>query len=138
MAGIFDILFNQNLKAMSKQVKLPAVIETFIKASNNHDSNAYISTFSEDALVNDIARNFWGKDQIRNWADKEIIAPKVTFKANEIVEHYGDFLITALIDGDYDKSKAPDPTYLDYFFTVNNDKIVKMIVIKNNEKSAKA
>jgi ketosteroid isomerase-like protein len=122
---------------MSKQVKLPAVIETFIKASNDHDSNAYLSTFSEDALVNDIARNFWGKDQIKNWADEEIITPKVTFKANEIVEHYGDFLITALIDGNYDKSKAPDPTYLDYFFTVNNDKIVKMIVIKNNEKSAK-
>lgn len=122
---------------MSKQVKLPAVIETFIKASNDHDAKAYISTFSGDALVNDIARNFWGKDKIKEWADKEIIAPKVTFKVDEVVEHHGDFLITALIDGDYDKSKAPDPTYLDYFFTVKNDKIVQMIVIKNTEKSAK-
>ncbi len=122
---------------MSKQVKLPAVIETFIKASNDHDSKAYIATFSEDALVNDFARNFWGKEKIRDWADQEIIAPKVTFKADEIIEHYGDFLITALTDGNYDKSKAPDPTYLDYFFTVKNDQIVKMIVIKNTEKSAK-
>ncbi|MDB5156509.1 MAG: hypothetical protein JWR50_1216 [Mucilaginibacter sp.] len=122
---------------MSKQIQLPAVIETFIKATNDHDGNAYIATFTEDALVNDFARNFWGKDQIRNWANKEIIEPKVTFKADEIVEHYGDFLITALTDGNYDKSKAPDPIYLDYFFTVKNDKIVKMIVIKNNEKSAR-
>ena len=122
---------------MSKQVQLPAVIETFIKASNDHDGKAYIATFSEDALVNDIARNFWGKEQIKDWADKEIIGPKVTFKAEEIIEHHGDFLITALVDGDYDKSKAPDPTYLDYFFTVKDDKIVKMIVIKNKEKSAK-
>jgi ketosteroid isomerase-like protein len=122
---------------MSKQIKLPAVIETFIKASNDHDGKAYISTFSEDALVNDIARNFWGKDKIKDWAEKEIIEPKVTFKADAIVEHYGNFLITALIDGDYDKSKAPDPTYLDYFFTVKNEKIVQMIVIKNTEKSAK-
>jgi ketosteroid isomerase-like protein len=122
---------------MSNKIKLPEVIETFIKASNDHNGEAYISTFSEDALVNDIARNFWGKDQIKDWADKEIIAPKVTFKADGIVEHHGDFLITALIDGDYDKSKAPDPTYLDYFFTVKNGKIVKMIVIKNNEKSAR-
>ena len=121
---------------MSNQIKLPAVIETFINATNDHDGDAFISTFTEDALVNDFARNFWGRKQIKDWADKEMIEPKVTFKANEIVEHYGDFFITALTDGNYDKSKSPDPTYLDYFFTVKNDKIVKMIVIKNKEKSA--
>ena len=66
-----------------------------------------------------------------------MIEPKVTFEAYDIIEHYGDFLVTSLTDGNYDKSKAPDPTYLDYFFTVKNDKIVKMIVIKNKEKSAK-
>jgi ketosteroid isomerase-like protein len=132
----FDLLFNQNFKAMSNQTQLPAVIETFINAMNSHDSDMFISVFAEDALVNDFARNFWGKDQIKAWADKEIIEPKVTFTADEIVEHYGDFLITALTDGNYDKSKSPDPTYLDYFFTVKNDKIVKMIVTKNKEKSA--
>jgi ketosteroid isomerase-like protein len=121
---------------MSKQVQLPAVIETFIKAMNDHDADAFIATFTADALVNDFARNFWGKERVRDWAEKEIIEPKVTFKANEIIEHYGDFLITALTDGNYDKSKAPDPTYLDYFFTVKDDRIVKMIVIKNKAKSA--
>ena len=122
---------------MSNQTQLPAVIEKFIKATNDHDGDKFISTFTEDALVNDFARNFWGKNQIKDWADKEMIEPKVTFKADEIVEHYGDFLITALTDGNYDKSKAPDPTYLDYFFTVKDNKIIKMIVIKNREKSAK-
>ncbi|MDP9077772.1 MAG: nuclear transport factor 2 family protein [Bacteroidota bacterium] len=122
---------------MSKQVHLPAIIETFIKATNEHDGEGFISTFADDALVNDFARNFWGKKQIRNWADEEMIQPKVTFKAEEVIEHYGDFFITALTDGNYDKSKAPDPTYLDYFFTVKDDMIVKMIVIKNKEKSAK-
>jgi ketosteroid isomerase-like protein len=122
---------------MSKKTKLPAVIESFIKATNEHDGKAFISAFTEDALVNDFARNFWGKEQIKNWADKEMIEPKVTFEADDIIEHYGDFLITSLTDGNYDKSKSPDPTYLDYFFTVKNDKIVKMIVIKNKEKSAK-
>jgi len=122
---------------MSNNIQLPPVIEQFIKASNEHDGKAYIATFSEDALVNDIARNFWGKDQIKQWADEEIISPKITFKAYEIIQHHGDFLITALIDGNYDKSKSPDPTYLDYFFTVKNNRIVKMIVIKNKIKSAK-
>jgi hypothetical protein len=61
---------------MENQTKLPAVIEMFINASNEHNGDKYISTFADDALVNDVARNFWGKDEIRNWADKEIIEPK--------------------------------------------------------------
>ena len=54
-----------------------------------------------------------------------------------IVEHYGDFMITALTDGNYDKKLAPDPTYLDYFFTVKDEKIIKMFVIINKVKSFK-
>jgi ketosteroid isomerase-like protein len=121
----------------NETTKLPAVIRSFIKATNDHDGEAFINTFADDALVNDIARNFWGKDSIKQWSDKEIIDVKITFEADEIVEHYGDFMITALIDGNYDKSKAPDPTYLDYFFTVKGERIVKLIITKNKEKSAK-
>jgi len=121
----------------SETVKLPAVIQSFIKATNDHDGDAYINSFVDDALVNDFSRNFWGRDSIKQWSDKEIIGDKVTFEADEIVEHYGEFIITALTDGSYDKSKSPDPTYLDYFFTVKDNKIVKLIITKNKEKSAK-
>jgi ketosteroid isomerase-like protein len=117
--------------------KLPTVIQSFIKATNNHDGEAFIETFADDALVNDFARNFWGKDSIRQWSDKEMIGDKVTLEADEIVEHYGEFMITALTDGNYDKSKSPDPTYLDYFFTVKDNRIVRLIITKNKEKSAK-
>lgn len=122
---------------MLTQTLLPAAIKDFIKATNDHDGDAFIATFAKDALVNDFARNFWGIDEIKKWCDKEMIGDKVTFKADEIIEHYGDFIITALTDGNYDKSKSPEPTYLDYYFTLRDDKIVKMIVIKNKEKSAK-
>src|ERR1700733_8523996 len=122
---------------MSKQTELPVVIKAFIKATNDHDGNAFINCFSDDAIVNDFARTFMGADAIRKWSDKEMIEDKVTFTIDEVIEHYGDFMITSLTDGNYDKSKAPDPTYLDYFFTVKGDKIVTMIVIKNKKKSAK-
>ena len=56
----------------------------------------FIRTFAEDALVNDIVRNFRGKALIKNWSDREIIDVKVTFAADEIIEHYGDFIVTAL------------------------------------------
>ena len=121
---------------MSKKIELPAILKNFIKATNDHDGGAFISCFTKDALVNDFARNFWGVDAIKKWSDKEIIGDKVTFTVDEAVEHYGDYIVTALTDGNYDKSKSPDPTYLDYFFTVKDEKIVKMIVVKNKEKSA--
>ena len=122
---------------MSGSTALPAVIGRFIKATNDHDGDAFISCFAYDAMVNDFARNFRGRDAIKQWSDKEMIGDKVTFAIDEVVEHYGDYFITALTDGNYDKSKSPDPTYLDYFFTVKDHKIVQMIVIKNKEKSAK-
>jgi hypothetical protein len=121
---------------MSQKTELPAIIKNFIKATNDHDGSAFISCFAKDALVNDFARNFWGVDAIKKWSDKEMIGDKVTFEVDEAIEHYGDYFVTALTDGNYDKSRSPDPTYLDYFFTVKGGKIVKMIVIKNKEKSA--
>jgi len=122
---------------MSNQIKLPAVLEDFITATNDHNADAFIACFAEDAFVNDFARNFWGTEQIKKWSDKEMIGDKVTMKLDVIVEHYGDYMITALTDGNYDKNAAPDPTYLDYFFTVKYNKIIKMFVIINKEKSFK-
>jgi ketosteroid isomerase-like protein len=122
---------------MSKNQELQPVVKTFIEAMNAHDSLAFIETFANDALVNDFARNFWGKDAIKKWSDKEIIGDQVSFEIDDVKEHYGDFIICALTDGNYDKTKSPDPTYLDYFFTVQDDKIVKLIILKNKEKSAK-
>jgi len=116
--------------------KLPAVVTAFIKATNEHDGDAFIATFAKDAMVNDFARNFWGTGEIKKWSDKEMIGDKVTFEIDEVIEHYGEFIITALTDGAYDKTKSPDPTYLDYFFSVSGDKIVRMIVTKNKAKSA--
>ena len=122
---------------MNNKTELPGIINAFIKAINNHDGEAFISCFAKNALCNDFQRSFLGKDEIKKWSDKEMIEDKVTFKADTIVEHYGEYFITALTDGNYDKSKAPDPTYLDYFFTLREDKIVRLIITKNKEKSAK-
>lgn len=122
---------------MNKQTTLPAVIRSFIDALNAHNGDAFIACFAEDAMCNDFQRNFWGREAIKKWSDKEMIGDKVTFTMDEAVEHYGEYFITALTDGNYDKSKSPDPTYLDYFFTVRNNKIVRLLIIKNREKSAK-
>jgi len=122
---------------MITKTQLPTVIQSFINALNSHDGDGFIACFANDALCNDFQRNFWGVDAIKKWSDKEMIGDKITFKIDEAVEHYGEYLITALTDGTYDKSKSPDPTYLDYFFAVRGEKIVRLLITKNREKSAK-
>jgi ketosteroid isomerase-like protein len=38
--------------------RLPPVIAAYVKASNDADSNAFLGVFTDDALVNDIQREF--------------------------------------------------------------------------------
>jgi ketosteroid isomerase-like protein len=120
---------------MTNKKDLPQVIKDFISAVNAHDGDAFINAFADDALVNDVARNFRGKEAIKKWSDEEILKPKVTFETDEVMEHYGDYMITALTNGEYDKTKAPDPLYLDYFFSIKKDKILRMFVFLNKKKS---
>ena len=120
---------------MTNKIEVPQLITNFISAINSHNGEAFINAFADDALVNDFARNFWGKEAIKKWSDEEIIKARVTFETNEVMEHYGDYMVTALTNGEYDKTKAPDPLYLDYFFTLKDDKIIRMFVFLNKGKS---
>ncbi len=120
---------------MTNKIEVPQVIKSFISAVNSHNGEAFINAFADDALVNDFARNFWGKEGIKKWSDEEMIKAKVTFETDEVMEHYGDYMVTALTDGNYDKTKAPDPLYLDYFFILREEKIVRMFVFLNKAKS---
>lgn len=120
-----------------KTDKLPAVVVDLFKATNDHDSEAFMASFAADALVNDVMRTFTGKDAIKKWSDKEIIGDKITYKISDVTEHYGGYLVTALTDGNYDKTKAPDPLYLDHFFSIKDGLIVQLIIVKNTALSFK-
>jgi hypothetical protein len=111
--------------------KLPAPITAYIQATNDHDLDAFLASFSEDALVNDIQREFWGKAAIAKWAAREIFGPKVTMEVVNVVDHYGDLIVTAKLDGDYDKTGLPDPLILTSYFTLHGDKITKVIILLN-------
>ena len=59
---------------------LPAPVQGYITASNVMDGDALIGWFADDALLNDARREFRGKDAIRAWLDRELIADKVTME----------------------------------------------------------
>ena len=112
-------------------ITLPASVQGYIAASNAFDSDALIAWFADDALVNDTHREFWGKNAIRAWLDREIISDKVRTSPNATAEHYGEVIVHAVTDGEYDKTGLPDPLVLTYYFTVRDDLIVRLIIIRN-------
>jgi ketosteroid isomerase-like protein len=111
--------------------RLPPVIAAYVKASNDADSNAFLGVFTDDALVNDIQREFRGRVAIRKWAEREIFGANVTMEVMRAVDHYGNVIVTAKLDGTYDKAGLPDPLILTFYFTVREDKITTLIILHN-------
>jgi len=111
---------------------LNPIIAQHIAAVNAFDTNAIVSTFADDAFVNDNHREFWGIDSIRRWVEKEMVGDKVTIDVREVVDHYGDTVVRGAYDGEYDKTNLPaGDLILSNYFSVRDGKIVSLIVIRN-------
>jgi len=110
---------------------LPQVIKDHVAAHNNPDPDLLMSTFADDALLNDNKREFLGHEAIRKWAAKEIFGDKVTLDPQAAYEHHGNIIVRCNVDGTFDKSKLPNPLVLTYYFTLNGDKISQLIILFN-------
>jgi hypothetical protein len=90
-----------------------------------------VATFAHDALVNDQLRDYWGEAAIRSWAEQDIIGERLTIAITKIVSHYGNFVVTANVDGNFDKRSLPDPLVLAFYFTLYDELIVQLIILRN-------
>ena len=88
-------------------------------------------TFADDALVNDQLRDYCGKAAIRDWAERDIIGERLTIAVTKVVRHYENFIVTADVDGNFDKRGLPDPLALAFYFTPHNEFIVQLIILRN-------
>jgi hypothetical protein len=111
--------------------ELTGVIAEHIKAVNAFDTDAIVATFAEDAYVNDNRREISGINAIRRWVEKEMVGDKVTLDVREVVDHYGDTIVRAAYDGEYDKTNLPEELILTNYFSVRDGKIVSLAVIFN-------
>lgn len=112
-------------------ITLPPLVGAFVEAANSFDLERLLATFSDDALVNDQLLDYWGKQAIRDWAERDIIGERLTIAVTKVVMHYDNFIVTADIDGNFDKRGLPDPLVLAFYFTPHNDLIVQLIILRN-------
>ena len=117
---------------MTLDSSVPQPIRDYFTAMNAFDSEGMIAPFTDDGLVNDIQREFWGPDAIKRWADKESVGDHVvTTDFTEVKEHHGSWFISTAVDGEYDKTGLPDPLILTYYFTLDGDQISSLIIVGN-------
>ena len=103
----------------------------YVEATNSFDLEGLLVLFTDDALVNDQLCDYWGKQAIKEWAARDIIGERLTMQVVKIVEHYGHFIATANIDGNYDKRGLPDPLVLAFYFSAHGNQIVQLIILRN-------
>jgi hypothetical protein len=117
---------------MTTQLSLDPAIAAHVAAINSFDVDAIMDTFADDALVNDVSREFWGHDHIRAWVTKEMVGDHVTLEPVAVADNDGMYAVQCTYDGDYDKTGLPNPLIMTNYLRVRDGKIVTLFVIKNN------
>jgi ketosteroid isomerase-like protein len=108
---------------MTKEIRIPQPIARFIHAVNNHDVDAFLSSFTNDAVVSDVGREFRGTASIKEWGEREIFGVNVTLHVVDVVERDGQTIVTVKVDGTFDKTGLPNPLLLNHYFTPDGGKI---------------
>jgi hypothetical protein len=103
---------------------LPQTVAAYIRAINDHDAAAFIALFPDRAAVNDVGREFRGLAAIKAWSDREIFEAQVTLEVVDVADRNGETVVTAKVDGTFDRTGLPDPLLLSHHITVEGDKIV--------------
>jgi hypothetical protein len=112
---------------------LPPLVAAIVEATNSNDLERLPTTFADDALVNDQLRDYRGKAAIRRWAERDIIGAGLTIAVTKVAQHYDNFIVTANIDGNFDKRGLPDPLALAFYFTPHTDLIIQLIILRNRQ-----
>ena len=111
--------------------ELPAVIAEYLVAVNAFDTDAVAAAFAVDAYVNDNRREITGREAIRAFTARELAGDRVTMEVVDVAGHYGDTIVRARYDGDYDKTSLPGELIMTSYFSVRDGKIVSQVVVRN-------
>jgi hypothetical protein len=117
-------------KAMTTTVP-PGVIADHVAAVNASDTEAIMTTFADDAYVNDNRREFRGAGAVRRFIEREIVGHKVTMDVREVIQHHGDTIVRAAYDAEYDRTNLSDAAILSNYFSVRDGKIVSLVTTFN-------
>jgi len=62
----------------------------------------------------------------QRWSDEKLIGANVTFAITDITISGDSSVVTAEVDGDFDKTGLPDPFVMALHFVISGSKIVRL------------
>ena len=135
---LFETIADRIVAVRMERRQLPAVppaVAAYVRATNRFDLEGLLATFVDDALVNDQLYDYWGKPAIREWAEREIVSRRLTMHVVAFAEQYGQAIVRANINGDFDRRGLPDPLVLSFYFSAADDRIAQLIILRNHSET---
>lgn len=111
---------------MKTDLLIPNPIESAVKAANDHDTTGFLSNFAETAILADEGQEYHGITAIKKWSDEKLIGDNVTFDITDITISGDASVVTAKVDGDFDKTGLPDPFMMALHFVISGSKIKRL------------
>jgi len=111
---------------MNKKLQIPEVITEFIRAVNEHDADAFLAVFTDQAVITDEGHEYHGIAAIKEWNDEKNIGAKIILNPVEATDRDGDTILTAKVDGNFDKTGLPDPFLMDLYFSLEENLITAL------------
>ena len=68
----------------------------------------------------------WIESAIKAWSDREIFDVQVTLEVIDAANRDGETVITAKVDGTFDRTSLPHPLILVHHIVSKDDKIVRL------------
>jgi hypothetical protein len=103
-------------------ISLPGPISAYLKAKNEHDIDAMLVPFDEDATVKDEGREHHGRSAIRSWLEDVTRKYGVTLEVRDVTDADGTTVVSGLVSGNFPGS----PALLEYTFTLSGPTIARL------------
>ncbi|MBM0108561.1 nuclear transport factor 2 family protein [Steroidobacter sp. S1-65] len=110
---------------------LPVKVARFFEAANAGDVAGLLRVFAPDSIVNDQLQEWRGLTAIRRWAECDVVGQQLSLRVVHWIEHYGHCIVTAEVDGNFDKRGLPDPLEVHLYFTFAEDKVVQLVMLRD-------
>jgi hypothetical protein len=110
--------------------QLPEPVLAHLDAVRGLNAPAILDTFTDDALVNDLGREFLGREALGSWIDQEYLELQLTMEFVEAFAHDDVIVLRARYDGTFDRAALglPEEIILTSYFILREDRIATMIV----------
>lgn len=111
---------------MKTDLFIPEPIESAVKAANDHDTTGFLLNFAETTVLADEGQEYYGIAAIEKWCEEKIVGDNVTFDITDITISGDTSVVTAKVDGDFDKTGLPDPFVMALHFVISGSKIERL------------